>query len=52
MEMKKEGYYGLKYGSFTWVRGTIDIHDLDDIRYVEVCLRKMRKRFREKKNAK
>lgn len=45
----KDSYYGVKYGTFEWVRGTIEIHDLDDVRYAEVCLRKIRKRLREKK---
>jgi len=47
-----EKYYGIKYGTFEWVRGTIDIHDIDDIKYAQVCLNKIRKRLRGKKNAK
>lgn len=30
-----------KFGTFTWTRGTIDIHDLDDIRFVEICMDKI-----------
>ena len=48
--MTKEGFYGKRYGTFSWVRGTIDIHDLDDIKYAEICLKKIRKRL--KKSAK
>ena len=42
----KDSFYGKKYGTFSWVRGTIDIHDLDDLKYVALCLKKMRKRIR------
>ena len=42
----KDGFYGKKYGTYELVRGTIDIHDLDDLKYVALCLKKMRKRLR------
>ena len=48
MSKEEDGFYGKKYGTFTWVRGTIDIYDLDDLKYVAVCLKKMRKRLRAK----
>lgn len=50
MGEEKFDFSGVKYGTFQWVRGTIDIHDLDDIKYVQVCLNKIRKRIRNKKN--
>ena len=44
--MSEDTFYGKKYGTFEWVRGTIDIYDLDDLKYVAICLKKMRKRLR------
>jgi len=43
-------YYGLKYGTFHWVRGIIDIYDHDDINYIEKCLKKIRSRLDKEKN--
>lgn len=42
-------YYGIKYGLFQWVRGTVEIYDDDDLNYVEICLKKMKQRFTEEK---
>ena len=42
---KAQSYYGIKYGTFQWVRGTIDIYDLDDIDFIKICLDKMGDRF-------
>jgi len=42
---QRESYYGIKYGTFQWVRGTIDIYDLDDIDFIKICLDKMGERF-------
>jgi len=42
---KAESYYGIKYGSFSWVRGTIDIYDADDLDYIKICMDKMGERF-------
>jgi hypothetical protein len=42
---KAQSYYGIKYGTFQWVRGTIDIYDLDDIDFIKICLDKMGERF-------
>ena len=42
---KSQTYYGIKYGTFQWVRGTIDIYDVDDIDYVKICLDKMGERI-------
>lgn len=52
MTEKKEepNYYGTKYGSFTWVRGSIDIYDVDDLDYIKLCLDKMGERFLKEKN--
>jgi len=42
---KAQSYYGIKYGTFSWVRGTIEIYDLDDIDYIKICMDKMGERF-------
>ncbi len=42
---KAESYYGIKYGTFSWVRGTIDIYDVDDLDYIKICLDKMGERL-------
>lgn len=44
--------YGTKYGAFTWVRGSVDIFDLDDVEYVQICLKKMHKRIVDEKKEK
>jgi len=48
----KSNYYGTKYGSFSWVRGVIDIYDQDDIEYIELCLEKIKLRFTEESEQK
>ena len=42
---KAQSYYGIKYGTFSWVRGTIGIYDVDDIDYIKICMDKMGERF-------
>jgi len=42
---KAESYYGIKYGTFSWVRGTIEIYDVDDLDYIKICMDKMGERF-------
>jgi hypothetical protein len=42
---KAQSYYGIKYGTFSWVRGTIEIYDLDDLDYIKICMDKMGERF-------
>jgi len=52
MKKRNDNYYGIKYGTFSWVRGTIDIYDMDDVNYVRICLDKIKKRLQEEENAK
>ncbi len=47
-----EKAYGLKFGTFSWVRGEILIYDLDDIEYVRKCLIKIKHRIEEEKQNK
>jgi len=42
---KAESYYGIKYGSFSWVRGTIEIYDVDDLDYIKICIDKIGERL-------
>ncbi len=42
---KAESYYGIKYGTFQWVRGTLDIYDVDDLDYIKICIDKIGERL-------
>lgn len=49
---KLESYYGIKYGIFSWVRGTIDIYDTDDLTYIGICIQKIKQRLEKESTEK